>query len=1269
MALSTQRASAFLPAADQSARQWNYDVFLSFRGVDTRNSFVSHLYHELQHRVIKTFKDDPKLERGTTISSELLNAIQESRLAIVVLSPNYASSSWCLDELTNILQCMKSKGTVLPVFYNVDPSDVRKQSGSFAGAFTEHEKRFREDKEKVKCWRAALTEVANLSGLDSKNECERKLIEKIVEWVWGKVHRTFKLLDSTELVGIKFTREQMDLLLDPTDDVRFVRIWGMGGIGKTTIARLVYESISIHFEVSCFLANVREASEGKRLVDLQRQLLFPILKKQITRVLNEDWGTYFIKNCLCNKKVLLILDDVNASSQLEKFAKEKDWFGKGSIIIITTRDERLVEKHDMEISFKVEGLGDDEALELFSLNAFKKSEPEEGFWELSKCFVNYARGLPLALKILGCSVYKRDRDEWKNELDKLRKIPETEIFNLLKISFDRLDEMNKNIFLDVAFFHKGKDKNKVIRILDSCDRCGGINTLVEKSLLTIEISTNIVWMHDLIQEMAFEIVRQESPEEPGRRSRLCHLNDIIDVLINNTGTNKIQGIALEMAELQKADWNCEAFSKMINLKFLDVENVIISSMSIPRILPNSLRILKWNWYSSKYLPSNFQLNKLVSLEMRDSKLVELWDERIDLPNLKYMDLYGSQNLVTTPIFSGIPKLKVLNLTGCENLVEIHPSVANLKWLTELVLCGCKSVKSLPSEVEMDSLVYFNLHGCSKLKKIPEFSGQMENLSKLILSGMSIEKLPSSIGRLVGLTLLNVRNCRNLLALPSEICNLKSLQELFADGSSYSDKRPENSWEMDSFKISMPHSVGILSVFGSKPNKSRFWWGLQRKAFVGSLHGLWSLKYLDVSNCGLCDGDIPVDIGCLSSLEKLDLSRNNFVSLPASIGCLPKLWSFSVSGCQRLQQLPHFCFGLVDNEGFSYIYIGTEDCTSLKTLPKLSIKEGRSFVMLRCLNCYGLVENDGYDYSIILGMLWTALDRGFLQVPLLTSPISTTPAFQIVTPGSRIPEWFNNQSVGDSLIVELPPCTTSIWIALCAVFEEGAPVDYRSTNFGIECRLGEGAPVNGRIAIIKGHLVSPHLWVSCVYHFVVDKECSQMKVSFQTFHYVHDLSGDKIPRSGIKKCGLRLMHKQDVEVLDQIMMMNYSINISTKATSPHNSADASASASGSSHQKSLCRKSYALSKWFLTKLVKIFSLFLTTAVFMKSFKNSEQWRCIGLLIWWVTTLISYLGLAPSYFSLLLKSFIKTVILKRAAKFLQPLLKTPPPQMSAHKYLKS
>ncbi|BFG41361.1 hypothetical protein CerSpe_276350 [Prunus speciosa] len=1179
MALSTQRNSAFLPSPDQSAPQPNHDVFLSFRGEDTRLSFVSHLYHELQLRGIKTFKDDPKLERGTPISSELFNTIEDSRLAIVVLSPNYASSSWCLDELTKILQCMKSKGTILPVFYNVDPSHVRKQSGSFADALAEHEKRFREDIDKVKRWRDALTEVANLSGIDSKNECERKLIEKIVEWVWSKMHRTFKLLDSTELVGIKFTLEQIDLLLAPTDDVRFIGIWGMGGIGKTTIAKLVYESISINFEVSCFLANVREVSEHGNLVNLQRQLLFPILKEQITQVWDEQWGTYYIKNCLCNKKVLLIVDDVNESCQLEKIAGKKDWFGKGSIIIITTRDERLLVKHDMQVSYKVEGLGDDDALELFILNAFKKKEPEEGFLELSKGFVNYARGLPLALKLLGCLVYKRDQDQWKSELDKLRKIPKSEIIDLLKISYDGLDEMNKDILLDVAFFHKGKVKEEVIEILDSCGLCGcvGINDLVQKSLLTI--SNRNVEMHDLIQEMALEIVRRECPDEPGGRSRLCNHDDISHVFINNTATNKIKGIALRMARLEKADWNCEAFSKMCNLKVLEFYNVIISSS--PRILPTSLRSIKWSLYPSEFLPSGFQPNFLVALEMCDSKLVRLWDGRKDLPNLKKMNLAGSENLTTTPDFSGIPNLEVLDFHFCKNLVEIHPSIADLKCLKMLLLGYC-----------------------SKLKKIPEFSGQMKNLSMLHLLGTSIEKLPSSIGCLVGLTHLLLLNCKNLAGLPSEICNLKSLEWLWVGGCSKIDKVPENMGEMESLtelKLygtsirQLPRSVvGLKKLYmldlgrsGSQPNKSRFWWGLSGlyqniNGFVlSSLDGLLSLKYLNLSDRGLCERDLPSDIGFLSSLEQLNLSGNNFVSLPASIGRLSKLQVLKVKRCQSLEQLPDL------SKLISLVDIHIAGCTSLKMLPHLSsncsfldINKERHFRGFNCANCFVLVDNEGCD-SIILKML-----QRFLQ--LIPTPLYEN-QFEIVTPGREIPEWFNNQSLGDSLTVELP--TTWMGIALCAVFE--AQADRSDLHyFQIGCSAQGLLPHEAFSNLFKiGDVVSDHLWVIYVSRKQYDsyeKICGQIKVLFTTYYSQDGIISWVQEKfcANVKKCGFRLVHEQDVEQLNQIMM-NKSI-IKSTTTCPTKSADAqgqqrhddeeaSPSGSGSSHQKSLFCNTYALSE--------------------------------------------------------------------------------------------
>ena len=162
--ISTQKDSSS-SSFSSSTPQWKYDVFLSFRGEDTRNGFADHLYAALIQKGIVTFRDEEKLERGKSISPGLLKAIEESKFAIVIISRNYASSSWCLDELAKIVECMKEIGTtVWPIFYDVDPSNVRKQTGSFAQAFATHEERFKDHIEKVQTWRATLKEVANLKG-------------------------------------------------------------------------------------------------------------------------------------------------------------------------------------------------------------------------------------------------------------------------------------------------------------------------------------------------------------------------------------------------------------------------------------------------------------------------------------------------------------------------------------------------------------------------------------------------------------------------------------------------------------------------------------------------------------------------------------------------------------------------------------------------------------------------------------------------------------------------------------------------------------------------------------------------------------------------------------------------------------------------------------------------------------------------------------------------------------------------------------------------
>ena len=165
MALLTNK-QAFFPSFTQRCR---YDVFLSFRGEDTRNGFTSNLNGILRHNGINTFMDD-KLRRGEKISTELLEAIESSRISIIVFSKNYASSTWCLDELLKILECKNKGQVVLPVLYKMDPSDVRNQNGKFGQAFTKHEAKFKDNKKKVQRWRAALREASNISGWHYKNE-------------------------------------------------------------------------------------------------------------------------------------------------------------------------------------------------------------------------------------------------------------------------------------------------------------------------------------------------------------------------------------------------------------------------------------------------------------------------------------------------------------------------------------------------------------------------------------------------------------------------------------------------------------------------------------------------------------------------------------------------------------------------------------------------------------------------------------------------------------------------------------------------------------------------------------------------------------------------------------------------------------------------------------------------------------------------------------------------------------------------------------------
>ncbi|KAH9714411.1 ADP-ribosyl cyclase/cyclic ADP-ribose hydrolase [Citrus sinensis] len=887
----------------QNVSQGKYDVFLSFRGEDTRKSFTDHLSAALKNKRIYVFRDDKELQKGVSISPGLLKAIEESRISVIVLSKNYASSTWCLDELVKIVECKNREDQIFPIFYDVEPTVVRKQTASFGEAFAKHEKVFRNNVEKVQKWRDALKVVANKSGWELKDRNESEFIEEIVNVISSKIHTEPKTVK--ELVGIESRLEKLRFLMGTgSTDVRMIGIWGMGGLGKTTLARVVYDLISHEFYASSFLADVRERFEKEgSVISLQKQLLSNLLKLGDISIWHVDDGINIIGSRLRQQKVLLVIDDVADVEQLQSLAGKRDWFGLGSRILITTRDKQLLVAHevDEEHILNLDVLNDDEALQLFSMKAFKSHQPVEEYVELSKRVLNYASGLPLALKVLGSFLIGRSVDQWRSALERLKRDPSNKIMSILQISFDGLQDSEKKIFLDVACFFKQKNRDYVTKILEGCGFFPviGIEVLIERSLLTVD-DYNTLGMHDLLQELGQLIVTRQSPEEPGKRSRLWRQEEVRHVLTKNAGSEVVEGMIIDVHFFLKNEvrLSAKAFSLMTNLRFLNIGNVQLPEGL--EYLSNKLRLLNWHRYPLKSLPSNLQLDKIVEFQMCYSHIEELWKGIKPLNTLKVMKLSHSENLIKTPNFIEVPNLEVLDLKGCTSLREIHSSLLRHNKLILLNLKGCTSLTTLPGEIFMKSLKTLVLSGCLKLRKFPHVGGSMECLQELFLDETNIKEMPLSIEHLSGLVQLTLKDCKNLSSLPVTISSLKCLRTLKLSGCSKLKKFPAIVASMEDLSELYLDGTYITEV----PSSIELLTGLELlnlndcKNLVrlpNSINGLKSLKTLNLSGCCKLE-NVPDTLGQVESLEELDISGTATRRPPSSIFLMKNLKTLSFSGC-------------------------------------------------------------------------------------------------------------------------------------------------------------------------------------------------------------------------------------------------------------------------------------------------------------------------------------------------------------------------------------
>ncbi|XP_010428182.1 PREDICTED: disease resistance protein RML1A-like [Camelina sativa] len=888
-------------ASSSPSRLWNYDVFLSFRGKDTRRKFTSHLYTALRYSNIVTFKDDREIEAGDTISDEICQAIQDSRFAVVVISENYATSKWCLEELRMIMDLhTEDMIRVVPIFYGVDPSDVRHQTGSFDTAFQEY--KAPELTEKVLRWRYALGQVAKLAGIHTDEILdEATMIKDIVEDISSRLSYMHPI-DFGNVVGGEDHMERITSLLDMEsesgDESCMIGIWGMGGIGKTTIAKCLYDRYSRQFPAHCFIENVKDICREHGLLYLQELMLSIILgKEKVVKLWSVEHGSQQIELRLSHRKVFLVLDNVDDVKQLLFLAEKPSWFGSGSRIIITTRDKGLLKTRGVNRVHEVKCLEEDDALRLFNHFAFQGGTPHShSYKELSVRASRLAYGLPSALQSFGLHfAEKTTLEEWNEELHIFETSLPQSITKILKTSYESLDTRDKTLFLNIACLFNGDHVRRVRSLLDEGE--SRIKGLAAKSL--IDISTDgCITMHALVEQTARELEIEEAISMP-RKSRIMWDPEEICYVLKNNRTNDqlIECLSLHTCEMPKSMFVMgSVFDSMHGLKYLklykhsqDTDSRLKLITSNVSSTSGNLRLLHWDAYSLRALPFVFPTYYLVELILRYSNLETLWDKKPDLRKLRKLDLSGSKSLRKVSDLSSAIQLEEVNMEGCTSLEQIPASIGRLPSLRKLNLSKCVGLKS--NVVVMKESTDFQR--CSNMQSRPvvlEFPAAMETL--IHLTDVSVE---------------------------GEISILLSSLKGQAGHLSFSTEKhiPDESM-MFASKLYGFRTLNIMRSNYSKCGSSFTCYRFSDFPILTELN-LVNLNILV----------IPDDIGQLVSLAKLDLSGNDYKSLPTAMRNLSKLKYVRLCNCRELKALPRL--PQVETLILS-------DCVNLKSSMEISVEE-------------------------------------------------------------------------------------------------------------------------------------------------------------------------------------------------------------------------------------------------------------------------------------------------------------------------------------------
>ncbi|CAN1265951.1 Disease resistance protein L6 [Linum perenne] len=994
---STQVADSSPPSDSSSSLplpSGEYEVFLSFRGPDTRNNIADFLYMYLARSRVRTFRDDEELRKGEEIAPGLINAILQSKIYIPILSKTYASSKWCLKELAKMVECRKQdQGHVFfPIFYLVDPRDVRHQTGAYEEAFRLHRRNY--DDKTVQGWKDALNLVGAMKGWHvTDSNGQGSVVDEVFEHVLSLLNKNYTLV-TDELVGIDHHVEKVVKLLDEdSGGVKVVGIHGMGGLGKTTIATAVYNEISSRFNRCSFLQDVRETlQQHEGVVALQNKLISSITRND-SPVRDASEGLRVIQDRVCQHKVFIVLDDVDDKFECDKILGRYESFFPGSRFVITTRNKKVLTTIKGSELYEPEEMNDDDSLQLFSKHAFRMDSPPKEYATLSRQMVSFAAGLPLTLKVVGSLLYGEDKEVWDEKLMELKEIPPTEVLGKLKISYNALTDSEQQIFLDIACFFIGETREVASFMWNDCKLypVSGINALILRSLIKIG-PNNEFKMHEQLRDLGREIVREENVEHLWKRSRIWSNEDALDMLARKKGTEQVK--ALKVNLYMKFPLTNQHFGKLPELRYLEAHHAEIDG-DFDELL-SDLRWIRLIRLQGNSTPTNLRLNKLVILDVRDNLVVDDWQGWNQLKmakKLKVLNLVDCYKLTKAPDLSAYGSLELLNLHGCSDMVQ-ELAVGNLKNLKKLKLSYCGITRLSGGIGKLQKLEELDAWECTNLEELPGDIGDLQSLRILKVTSRKdyqVPDLPSGIKELA------------VSSLVPNLSDLKDLEELGITTCQSIDS-PQDIWALSKLKsfdlcqsdtktlqvgpggmFALPSSLHKLffrqcPLLEALPDLANLKSLIELTLFccpeVPEIQGLGELKSLVTLD--ITDGASLVNLQGLenlTSLTFLDVQKCYLLKSLPNLANLKKVRTLKIRRCSRISGIP----GLGEMESLEHLEI--YDCGLLQMLPDLS-KLARLKDLTVC-KCKSLAGIEGIESMEALEQLTVSECQKLQRLPSLS----------------------------------------------------------------------------------------------------------------------------------------------------------------------------------------------------------------------------------------------------------------------------------------------